>query len=69
MGKINMFPNKLATAIAWNEESIREENEFAENDEGGFFAPDKSQDSAQPENRSVGLRNNKIRTSQDHGII
>jgi hypothetical protein len=34
-GKINIFPvNKLATAIAWHEESIREENEFAENDEG-----------------------------------
>ena len=34
-GKINIFPvNKLATAIAWHEESIREENEYAENDEG-----------------------------------
>jgi hypothetical protein len=30
--------NKLATAIAWHEESIREENEYAENDEGGAFA-------------------------------
>jgi hypothetical protein len=25
--------NKLATAMAWHEESIREENEYAENDE------------------------------------
>jgi hypothetical protein len=25
---------KLTTAMAWHEESIREENEFAENDEG-----------------------------------
>ena len=31
---VNIFPvNKLATAMAWHEESIREENEFAENDE------------------------------------
>ena len=31
---MNIFPvNKLATAMAWHEESIREENEFAENDE------------------------------------
>ena len=29
-----LYSNKIATAIAWNEESIREENEFAENDEG-----------------------------------
>jgi len=30
-------PNKLATAMAWHEESIREENEFAENDEGMYM--------------------------------
>jgi hypothetical protein len=30
-------PTKLATAMAWHEESIREENEFAENDEGMYM--------------------------------
>jgi hypothetical protein len=35
----NIFPvNKLATAaMAWHEESIREENEFAENDEAMYL--------------------------------
>ncbi|TNV86925.1 hypothetical protein FGO68_gene8129 [Halteria grandinella] len=77
-GKINIFPvNKLATAIAWHEESIREENEYAENDEG-ILASQKSSESQRSTinntrhgkagNSVTGhnVRNNKLRTSQEH---
>jgi hypothetical protein len=75
----NIFPmnNKLATAIAWHEESIREENEYAENDEINqsigqqhVMTGQKSSESLMRERRKghggIGVRNNKMRTSQEN---
>ncbi len=56
--------NKLSTAIAWHEESIREENEYAENDEAILAASQKSTvEVIRKYGKKNGARNNKMRTS------
>lgn len=49
--------------MAWHDESIREENEFAENDEGGMIASQNSNNSTPSRGRpsNVGPTNASIK--------